>query len=227
MAPEYDVPADPGLARLASRISSCNACPRLVRYLADSRSRWPDHRCKPVPGWGDERARLLIVGLAPGVHGANKTGRMFSWDSSGIWLYGALFRHGFASRPTSTGPGDGLKLAGVWIGAAARCAPPDNKPLPAELTACRPYLAEEIRHLAGTLTVYLVLGRIAQQALLKVLGLRPRDYPFGHDVEQRLPDGRLLVNSYHPSRQNTNTGRLTPPQWDAVFRRCRRHVTPS
>src|SRR5688572_29635745 len=127
----YDVPSRPALRALARRIDACRACPRLARYLDAARATWPDHRCKPVPGWGDEHPRLLIVGLAPGLHGAGKTGRMFTWDSSGQWLYGMLHEVGLASRPVSTGPDDGLRLRGVWITAAARCAPPQNKPLPA------------------------------------------------------------------------------------------------
>ncbi|HLF92785.1 MAG TPA: uracil-DNA glycosylase [Planctomycetota bacterium] len=207
------------MARLASRIDICRLCPRLVRYLAESRAKWPDHRCLPVPGWGDPRARMLMVGLAPGVHGANKTGRMFTFDSSGQWVYGALHAVGLASRPISQGPGDGLKLRGVWITAAGRCAPPGNKPTPGELAECRSYLDEEIRHFADV-RVYLALGRIAHEATLRCLGLRLRDFPFGHSAEHALTDGRILLDSYHPSRQNTNTGRLTKPMWRAVFRRA-------
>ena len=160
-----------------------------------------------------------MVGLAPGVHGANKTGRMFTFDSSGQWVYGALHAVGLASRPISQGPGDGLKLRGVWITAAGRCAPPGNKPTPGELAECRSYLDEEIRHFADV-RVYLALGRIAHEATLRCLGLRLRDFPFGHSAEHALTDGRILLDSYHPSRQNTNTGRLTKPMWRAVFRRA-------
>lgn len=207
------------MARLTGRIASCRACPRLVRYLARAKAKWPDHRCKPVPGWGDERPRLLIVGLAPGMHGANRTGRMFTFDSSGQWVYGALHAVGLASRPVSRHPGDGLRLRGVWITAAARCAPPGNKPTPGELAQCRPYLAEEIRDFRAV-RVYLALGRIAHEAFLRCLGLRMRDFPFGHAAEHALAEGRTLLDSYHPSRQNTNTGRLTKPMWRSVFRRA-------
>jgi len=214
---------DPVLAGLARKITACRACPRLTKYLGDSKLRWPDHRCLPVPGFGDERPRLIIVGLAPAVHGANRTGRMFTFDSSGAWLYGMLHEVGLASRPVSTGPGDGLELHGVYITSAARCAPPGNKPLPAELAACRPYLETEIRYFMGA-RVILALGRIAHEAVVRVLGLKPRDYPFGHGARQELPDGRVLMDSYHPSRQNTNTGRLTRAMWRRIFRRAR-HLT--
>lgn len=212
---------NPVLAGVQMQVSACCRCPRLMAYLDDARARWPDHRCKPVPAWGDERPRLIIVGLAPGMHGANRTGRMFTFDSSGEWLYGMLHEVGLASRPVSVGPGDGLKLRGVWISAAARCAPPGNRPLPAELEACRPYLDAELRHLTGA-RVILALGRIAHEAVLKCLGLRLRDYPFGHGAEFRLPDGRLLLDSYHCSRQNTNTGVLTRSMWRRIFQRARR-----
>jgi uracil-DNA glycosylase family 4 len=212
--------ADPVLAAVQRRVSVCRRCPRLNKYLDDAKVRWPDHRCAPVPAWGDARPRLIIVGLAPGMHGANKTGRMFTFDSSGQWLYGMLHEVGLASRPVSEAPGDGLKLHGVYITAAARCAPPGNKPLPAELAACRPYLEAELRHLTGALVI-LALGRIAHETILRILDVKPRDYPFSHGAEHRLPDGRILLDSYHPSRQNTNTGRLTRPMWRTVFRRAK------
>jgi uracil-DNA glycosylase family 4 len=212
--------ASPSLRRLAREISACRACPRLVRYLDDARAKWPDHRCRPVPGWGDPDPRLVIVGLAPGMHGAGKTGRMFTYDSSGAWLYGALHEVGLASRPVSRAPNDGLRLRGVWITAAARCAPPGTKPSPAELAACRPFLVRELE-LFRNVRVLLALGRIAHEALLRILGLKASSLPFSHAAEHPLPDGRLLLDSYHPSRQNTNTGRLTRPMWRKVFRRAR------
>ena len=211
---------DGRLARVCRQVVRCRRCPRLVRYLADAKAKWPDHRCLPVPGFGDEDPRLIIVGLAPGIHGAGRTGRMFTFDSSGVWLFGVLHEVGLASRPVSQRPGDGLELRGVWITAAARCAPPANKPLPAELDACRPYLQAELDHLTGA-SVILCLGRIAHLAVLRCLKLRPRDFPFGHGEEHLLADGRTLLDSYHPSRQNTNTGRLTRPMWRRVFRRAR------
>ena len=212
--------ADPVLAALQRRVLACRRCPRLARYLDDAKLRWPDHRCKPVPAWGDARPRLVIVGLAPGLHGANRTGRMFTFDSSGQWLYGMLHEVGLASRAVSERPGDGLRLHGVFITAAARCAPPANKPLPAELEACRPFLAAELAHLTGALVI-LALGRIAHESILRILDLKPRDCPFRHGAEHRLPDGRILLDSYHPSRQNTNTGRLTRAMWRAIFRRAK------
>ncbi|HEX7897855.1 MAG TPA: uracil-DNA glycosylase [Planctomycetota bacterium] len=220
-AKSYDFPARPALRALARRIDACRACPRLARYLDAARAAWPDHRCKPVPGWGDENPRLLIVGLAPGLHGAGKTGRMFTFDSSGRWLYGMMHEVGLASRPVSEGPNDGLRLRGAWITAAARCAPPGNKPLPAELAACRPYLEAEFAQFPG-LRVVLALGRIAHEAALRARRLKPSDFPFSHGAEHRLPDGKILLDSYHPSRQNTNTGRLTRPMWRSIFRRAKR-----
>jgi uracil-DNA glycosylase family 4 len=144
---------------------------------------------------------------------------MFTWDSSGAWLYGALHAVGLSSRAISERPGDGLRLRGVWITSAARCAPPGNRPTPGELTACRPYLEEEIRYFKGA-RVYLALGRIAHEAILRCLGLRLRDFPFAHAAEHPLPDGRTLLDSYHPSRQNTNTGKLTKSMWSRIFRRA-------
>ncbi|HZE97184.1 MAG TPA: uracil-DNA glycosylase [Planctomycetota bacterium] len=216
---------DPVLAKIADDVVECRRCPRLVAYLDTARAKWPDHRCRPVPGFGDERPRLVIVGLAPGIHGAGKTGRMFTFDSSGAWVYGMLHEMGLATRPISERPGDGLKIPGVYITAAARCAPPGNKPLPAELAACRPYLEAELGHLTGA-RVVLALGRIAHDSILRIYNLKPGGFPFGHGAEHRLPDGRILLDSYHPSRQNTNTGRLTRPMWRAVFKRARRRIQP-
>lgn len=217
----YDHPTDPALAQVARNIVDCRRCPRLVRYLDDCRARWPDHRCRPVPGFGDDRPRLVIVGLAPGIHGAGRTGRVFTFDSSGEWLYGMLHEVGLASRPISSGPGDGLEIPGVYITSAARCAPPGNKPLPDELANCRPYLEAELAHLTGA-RILLALGRIAHESILRIRNLKPTNYPFAHGSEHRLPDGRTLLDSYHPSRQNTNTGVLTRSMWRAIFRRAKR-----
>jgi uracil-DNA glycosylase len=180
---------------------------------------------RPVPGWGDPEARLLIVGLAPAAHGANRTGRMFTGDSSGDWLYAALHRFGFASAPQSTSPGDGLELLDCWITAAARCAPPRNRPSPAELANCRPYLEAELARLSRV-RVVLALGRIAHDAFVRAAGVAARP-PFGHGALARLDEGRILISSYHPSRQNTNTGRLTRTMWHAVFRRARQMLARS
>lgn len=212
-------------------IVRCELCPRLRAYCAGvAREKKKAHRDeaywgRPVPGFGDPRARVLLVGLAPGAHGANRTGRMFTGDSSGDWLYEALHREGFASRAESRSRDDGMKLRGCWIGAAGRCAPPDNRPLPEELERCRPYLAAEIRMLARV-RVVVALGRIGHEAFLRASGwwerLGPRERPvFAHGAERVLPDGRVLLASFHPSRQNTNTGRLTRAMWHAVFARAR------
>jgi len=183
---------------------------------------------RPVPAWGDPAARLVIVGLAPAAHGANRTGRMFTGDSSGDWLYAALHRCGFANTPTSSHRDDGLRLRDCWITAAARCAPPGNKPLPAELARCGPYLSAELALLTRR-RVTLVLGRIAHDAFLRAAGwwslLAPAERPrVAHGACTRLPDGTLLLASYHPSRQNTNTGKLSRAMWHAVFRKARRLV---
>ncbi len=181
---------------------------------------------KPVPGWGDPQARLLVVGLAPAAHGANRTGRMFTGDSSGDWLYAALHRFDFASQPQSINRDDGLRLRDCWIAAAVRCAPPGNRPLPVELEHCRSYLQTELDQL-HRLRVVLVLGRIAHDAFLRGAGwwtrLPPGSRPrFAHGAITTLADGLILVASYHPSRQNTNTGKLTRAMWYGVFRSVRR-----
>jgi uracil-DNA glycosylase family 4 len=223
-----------GLAGLARQVVACRRCPRLVRYREHvarvKRRAFVDEKYwgRPVPGWGDPAARLLIVGLAPAAHGANRTGRMFTGDSSGDWLYAALHRFGFASRPAATSRTDGLKLCHCYITAAVRCAPPGNKPLPRELEHCRPFLVTELR-LLTRVRVALVLGRIAHDAFLRAAGwwdrLSPGERPrFAHGALTRLPDGLLLLSSYHPSRQNTNTGRLTRAMWHRVFRTARQLI---
>jgi uracil-DNA glycosylase family 4 len=224
--------AGAALARIGRRVAACRKCPRLVVYrqqvARDKRRAFADqvYWGRPVPAWGDPAARLVIVGLAPAAHGANRTGRMFTGDSSGDWLYAALHRFGFANQPVAVHRNDGLRLRDCWITAAARCAPPGNKPRPAELERCRPYLAAELAQLSRR-RVVLVLGRIAHDAYLRAAGwwdrLPPAGRPrFAHGALTRLPDGTLLVASYHPSRQNTNTGKLTRAMWHAVFRRVRR-----
>ena len=180
---------------------------------------------KPVPGFGDPSARFLIVGLAPAAHGANRTGRMFTGDSSGDWLYEALFRHGFASQPGSTSREDGLTLRDCFITASARCAPPDNKPTQAELDTCQPFLEAELRLLANV-RVTVVLGHMAHRQWLRATGswgrLTPAERPpFGHGTVHDVGNDAFLITSYHPSRQNTNTGRLTRAMWHDVFRTAR------
>ena len=212
-------------------IVTCSRCPRLRAYCRrvarDKKREFADwtYWGKPVPGFGDPDARLLVVGLAPAAHGANRTGRMFTGDSSGTWLYEALYRHGFASQPQSLWRDDGLTLNDCYIAAAARCAPPGNKPGRVELERCRPYLAAELR-LLRRVRVVVTLGRIAHESWLKAAGwwerLAPRDRaPFRHCVASKLPDGTVVIASYHPSRQNTNTGKLTRAMWYAVFRTAR------
>jgi uracil-DNA glycosylase family 4 len=223
---------------LEARVVNCRLCPRLVAWREETarvkRRMYRDEEYwgRPVPGWGDRDARLLIVGLAPAAHGGNRTGRVFTGDSSGDFLYAALHRAGFANQPVSRHVGDGLALDDAYIAAAARCAPPDNKPTPEELAACRPYLAQEIA-LLDRLSVIVALGRIGYEAALKVyegragfLGRALLLPQFAHAAVIPLgasgPEGRLptVVTSYHPSRQNTQTGRLTAPMFDEVWTRA-------
>ena len=217
-------PSDRRLAALARRVVACRACPRLVEYLGETKRRWPDFWCRPVPGFGDPGARLVIVGLAPGRKGSNRTARMFTGDASGLWLFRVLHETGFSPRERSERPGDGLTLKNAWVTAAARCAPPGNKPLQSELDACRPFLADELRLLPHR-RVILALGRIGHDAVLKTYGVRLSAFPFSHGALHTLPDGRHLLDCYHCSRQNTNTGRLTWPMFLSVFRRVRSLLT--
>ena len=174
---------------------------------------------RPVPGFGDPAATLLLVGLAPAAHGGNRTGRVFTGDRSGDWVFAALHRAGYANQPTSTSADDGLRLFGAYVAAAVRCAPPANKPTPAERDACLPYLVREMEALSSV-GVVVALGRFAYDVVAGLLGVRPRP-SFGHGVEVDLADGRTIICSYHPSQQNTFTGRLTEEMFDAVFTRAR------
>jgi uracil-DNA glycosylase len=174
---------------------------------------------RPVPGFGDPHARVYVLGLAPAAHGGNRTGRVFTGDRSGDWLFGSLHRTGFANQPQSRSADDGLRLHGAWVAAAVRCAPPANKPLPAERDECLPYTAEELELLRPAVIV--CLGAFAWEAACRLLGLRPRPR-FGHGVEHEPPpDGPTLLGCFHPSQQNTFTGKLTEPMLDAVFERAR------
>jgi uracil-DNA glycosylase len=174
---------------------------------------------RPVPGFGDPDARVYVLGLAPAAHGGNRTGRVFTGDRSGDWLFASLYRTGFANQPESRRADDRLELRGVWIAAAVRCAPPANKPLPQERDNCLPYAAEELRLIQPVVIV--CLGKFAWDAACQLLGIRPRPR-FGHLAEHRMEGGPVLLGSYHPSQQNTFTGKLTEPMLDAVFERARK-----
>lgn len=198
----------------------CRRCSRLAAFLDGVRAGHPGYHAAPVAPFGDVDARLLVVGLAPGMHGANRTGRPFTGDHAGILLYSTLHRYGFGSRPVSTRRGDGLELTGCRITNAVKCLPPANKPLPAEVRACNGYLAAELATLpAGGVVV--ALGSIAHAAVLTGLGLRPASLRFAHAAEHALPGGLTLLDSYHCSRYNTQTRRLTAPMFEAVFARAR------
>jgi uracil-DNA glycosylase len=213
------------LAALEAEVTACRACPRLVAWreqaAAEKRAafRQQTYWARPVPGFGDPAARVCLVGLAPAAHGANRTGRMFTGDRSGEFLYASLWRTGFANQPTSISRDDGLVLMGAWITAPVRCAPPANKPTPAERDRCRPFLERELA-LLHDLRVFVALGQFGYQVLCGVLGVATRP-PFGHGAEVVLPDGRTIVCSYHVSQQNTFTGKLTPAMFDAVMARAR------
>jgi uracil-DNA glycosylase family 4 len=219
------------IKRLNDSIVECGKCPRLVRWRERS-ARNPPRRylgqkywAKPLPGFGDPKARLLIIGLAPAAHGGNRTGRMFTGDRSGDWLYGALFAAGFANQANSDHRDDGLKLSDCYITAAVHCAPPGNKPAPSEFRHCRPYLVHELK-LFRQLKVVIVLGKIAFDSFLAAYrengGTVPKPRPkFGHGATVALPVGPRLICSYHPSQQNTFTGKLTKPMFQSVFEQAR------
>ena len=196
--------------------AGCRACPRLASFLDDVRTRHPGYHARPVPAFGAERPTLLIVGLAPGMHGANRSGRPFTGDYAGVLLYETLHRFGYASAPESVSADDGLRLIDCRITNAVKCLPPANKPEPAEIRTCNRFLGVELAALPARATI-LALGQIAHQAVLRALGLKLRDYPFAHASDYRLSDGRRLVSSYHCSRYNTQTRRLTPEMFAAVF----------
>lgn len=210
--------------RLATDVHECKACDRLVewreRVAIDKRAAYrnDDYWGRGVSGFGDPTARLLVLGLAPAAHGANRTGRVFTGDRSADWLYRAMHKAGFANQPTSIDRNDGLKLNGAWVTVAVKCAPPGNAPLPEERLACRPFLERELA-LLPALRVVVCLGSFAYQAAAEHFGLRPRP-KFGHGVEASV-DGLTLLCSFHPSQQNTFTGKLTEPMIDAVFSRAK------
>ena len=212
-------------------IVGCTKCPRLAEYIRDVGRKkrrmymdW-DYWARPIPSFGADDARLLLLGLAPAAHGGNRTGRAFTGDRSGDWVYGTLHKFGFANQPTSAHSGDGLEVQDVLVSAAARCAPPANKPTPMELETCRPYLVRELE-LLKDLRVVVALGKIAFDAFLvaaRDAGIEtPKPRPqFGHGSLCRLPNELMLLGSYHPSQQNTQTGRLTRPMFESIFAKAR------
>jgi uracil-DNA glycosylase family 4 len=212
------------LLQVEQEVVECRACPRLVAWreevARDKRAAFRDEEYwgRPVPGFGDPDARIVVVGLAPAAHGANRTGRMFTGDRSGDFLYAALHRVGLANQPTSVARGDGLALRGVWITAPVRCAPPANKPTPVERDRCLPFMERELELLDPR--VFVTLGAFGYQSLCATLGVPPPRPRFAHGVEVQLPDGRWILGSYHVSQQNTFTGTLTEPMLDAVLQRA-------
>ncbi len=212
------------LLRLADDVGWCRLCPRLVEWreqvAIEKRAAFRDqvYWGRGVPGFGDPLAKVLVFGLAPAAHGANRTGRVFTGDRSGDWLFRAMHRAGLANQPTSVSIDDGLSLSGAWVTAGVKCAPPDNKPLPAERSNCRPFLQRELALLTGV-RVVVCLGAFAYEAVCAEFGVRPRP-KFGHAAEVVAPNGLHLVCSFHPSQQNTITGKLTEPMLDAVFARA-------
>jgi len=229
--PDKKLDAASALSELNVRVIACTRCPRLREYIAGvastKRRAYLNHEYwgRPVPSFGDPAARVLIVGLAPGAHGSNRTGRPFTGDGSGDFLYPVLYETGFASQPLATKRDDGMKLRDLWITAVVRCAPPDNKPLPQEIANCAPYLDEEVAELAR-LRVIVCLGKIGFDGIVQHLMRtgeieRRGELHFAHGAEYKLPSGRFLMASYHPSLQNTNTGRLTKAMFYAIFRRAR------
>jgi uracil-DNA glycosylase family 4 len=213
------------LEKLNQEIISCYKCPRLVAWREEvarvKRKAYRDQEYwgKPVPGFGDPNSRILVVGLAPGAHGSNRTGRNFTGDASGAFLYPALYRAGFANQPTAVSRNDGLVLRDVYLVAAARCVPPDNKPTPEELNNCQPYLERDLEILKPTVIV--CLGRIAFERVLRIHGVRQSSWKFAHGALYRLENGTWILCSYHPSQQNTLTGRLTVEMFDEIWKKAR------
>lgn len=198
----------------------CRNCPRLAAFLDAVREENPDYHCKPVPPFGDSNARFLIVGLAPGMHGANRTGRPFTGDHAGLLLYETLHAFGFSNQAEALAADDGLALIDCRITNAVKCLPPDNKPAGAEINTCNAYLANEL-HVLPTNSVMLALGGIAHRAIIRAMSLRQADFPFGHAAEHEVASGLVLLDSYHCSRYNTNTRRLTGKMFRLVFARAK------
>jgi uracil-DNA glycosylase family 4 len=219
------------LRQLNSEVIACTRCPRLVAYreMVAREKRRAYRECeywgKPVPGFGDPEARVLVLGLAPGAHGSNRTGRPFTGDASGKFMYPVLYETGFANQPNATDCDDGLELIDLYITAAARCAPPDNKPLPQELANCSSYVDREMEGLKN-LRVVVVLGKIAFDTYLNYLKRRGqlasrKEYAFRHGAKYQMPDGKILLATYHPSNQNTQTGKLTKQMFGKIFEEAR------
>lgn len=212
------------LASLQTEIIDCRACPRLVEWRElvgrEKRASFANEEywARPVPSFGDPQARVVVVGLAPAAHGGNRTGRIFTGDRSGDWLFASMHRTGFANQPTSVSVDDGLELKDAYVLATVRCAPPDNKPTPQERDTCSRFLTRELA-LLSTARVYVALGQYAFDALVRFFGIKPKP-KFGHLVEVALPNSRTILCSFHPSQQNTFTGKLTEPMLDAVFNRA-------
>ncbi len=212
------------LELLATEVAACRQCPRLVQWreqvAREKRKAFADETYwgRPVPGWGDPKARIMVVGLAPAAHGANRTGRMFTGDRSGDWLYRAMHRAGLATSAEATHIGDGLELISSWVTSPVKCAPPANKPTTSERDNCRPFFLEELE-LLTEVKVLIALGGFGYTETARALGNR-KPPKFAHGVEAELPDGRILIGSYHVSQQNTFTGRLTEEMLDAVFTRA-------
>jgi uracil-DNA glycosylase family 4 len=222
------------LGRVTEEIVDCFRCPRLVAWreqiATEKRAAFRDETYwgRPIPGFGDPRASLLVVGLAPAAHGGNRTGRVFTGDRSGDWLFSALYRAGYANQPTSVSADDGLRLKDAYVAAAVRCAPPDNKPTVEERDTCLPYLERELA-LLTEVRVIVVLGQFAYDVMARQLGVRPKP-KFGHGVEVPVPGdtaGRTVICSFHPSQQNTFTGKLTEEMFDAVFQLARARTSPT
>jgi uracil-DNA glycosylase family 4 len=218
---------------LQERITKCRLCPRLVEWrekvAREKVRRFADQEYwgRPVPSFGDPRARLLVIGLAPAAHGGNRTGRIFTGDRSGDWLFRALHKSGFANQPDSVSRDDGLRLKDCYVTAVIRCAPPANKPLPEEIANCRPYLIRELR-LLKRVRVIVALGRVAFEAAWGSVGSSEDAKPkpkFGHGVQTRLRGGITLISSFHPSQQNTFTGKLTEPMFDQIFTRAKKLIS--
>ena len=220
------------LEKLQNMVIGCRKCPRLVVYLREVSNRktkryrdW-DYWSRPLPSFGDPEARLLIVGLAPAANGGNRTGRMFTGDRSGEWLFGVLHQFGFANQPNSSYRDDGFALNDCYITATIRCAPPKNRPLPEEIENCRPYFLKEL-DLLKNLKIYVPLGQIAFIQTLKSLRMQGLEIPplaFGHGKIYPLPNGQIMITTYHPSQQNTQTGKLTQPMFHKIFKMVQKRI---